>query len=55
MFKRAVTRQYGQAIWRRNYYEQLIRSERELEQVTNYFLANPLHWEEDVENPLMKK
>jgi REP element-mobilizing transposase RayT len=39
-------------IWQRNYYEHIIRNERELKSTTDYINANPLLWEQDDENPL---
>ena len=37
--------------WQRNYYERIIRNEKELKQKTDYILDNPSRWDEDVENP----
>lgn len=39
-------------VWQRNYYEHVLRNERELQNKTDYINANPLLWEEDDENPL---
>lgn len=41
----AITR-----FWQRNYYEHIIRNERELQQKTGYILMNPSRWDEDDEN-----
>ncbi len=41
----------GQAFWQRNYYEHIIRNEKELRNVRQYILDNPLRWEFDRENP----
>ena len=41
----------GQVIWQRNYYEHIIRSEKDLQNKTDYINANPLLWEQDEENP----
>ena len=41
----------GVAVWQRNYYEHVIRSERELDGTREYILNNPLQWELDTENP----
>jgi REP element-mobilizing transposase RayT len=41
----------GQPFWQRNYYERVIRSERELEAVREYIADNPAGWEDDPENP----
>ena len=42
-------------LWQRNYYEHIIRSEKELEQKTFYILDNPSRWVDDLENPTNKK
>jgi putative transposase len=41
----------GAPVWQRNYYERVIRNERELAAVRQYIRGNPAHWAEDVENP----
>jgi REP element-mobilizing transposase RayT len=41
--------------WQRNYYEHIIRDERDLKQKTDYTLGNPLRWDEDEENPTKSK
>ena len=38
-------------LWQRNYYERVIRDERELGQVREYILNNPVNWDTDEENP----
>jgi REP element-mobilizing transposase RayT len=38
--------------WQRNYYEHIIRNEKELKQKTDYILDNPSRWDEDDENPM---
>lgn len=38
-------------IWQRNYYEHIIRDEKDLQNKTDYIDANPLLWDEDDENP----
>jgi REP element-mobilizing transposase RayT len=40
--------------WQRNYYERIIRNEKELKQKTDYILDNPSRWHVDQEN-LTKK
>lgn len=42
----------GTPIWQRNYYEHVIRNEKDLQNKTDYINANPLLWDEDNENPL---
>jgi putative transposase len=41
----------GTSVWQRNYYEHVIRSEKELNQIREYIVNNPMQWELDVENP----
>jgi REP element-mobilizing transposase RayT len=38
-------------IWHENYYEHIIRNEKELERIREYICTNPLRWPYDVENP----
>jgi putative transposase len=40
----------GAPVWQRNYYERIIRNERELNVVRQYVRENPAHWAEDREN-----
>lgn len=37
--------------WQRNYYERIIRNEREMDAVWNYIENNPSTWADDNENP----
>jgi putative transposase len=39
-------------IWQRNYYEHIIRNEREMAQIWDYIEANPANWLTDDENPV---
>ena len=41
----------GNSIWQRNYYEHIIRDEKELHAIREYIRYNPLKWDEDEENP----
>ncbi len=38
-------------IWQRNYYERIIRDERDLQNKSDYIEANPALWDEDDNNP----
>ena len=40
--------------WQRNYYEHVIRNEKELKKIREYIQNNPLKWELDRENPISK-
>jgi REP element-mobilizing transposase RayT len=55
-FKAAVTRRIGRehnatGIWQRNYYEHIIRDEKDLKNKTDYIEANPMLWDQDDDNP----
>jgi len=41
----------GAPVWQRNYYEHIIRNERELNAIRQYIRDNPARWAEDIENP----
>lgn len=41
----------GLPVWQRNYYEHVIRNERELQAIRQYIRTNPLNWAEDRDNP----
>jgi REP element-mobilizing transposase RayT len=45
----------GAPVWQRNYYEHIIRNERDLNAIRDYIEANPMNWERDTENPLSKR
>jgi len=52
-FKSAVTHNIGQTnIWQRNYYEHVIRNEKEWDRIHRYIESNPMNWEIDEENLL---
>lgn len=53
-FKAAVTSKIntlrntpGGKVWQRNYYEHIIRNERDLYNIKNYIEMNPIKWEYD--------
>lgn len=41
----------GQRIWQPNYYERVIRDERELDRFRRYIVSNAARWVQDRENP----
>jgi hypothetical protein len=58
-FKSAATRRinqvrgaFGLPVWQRNYYEHIIRDEKELHRIRQYILDNPAQWALDQENPM---
>jgi len=55
-FKSAVSKRYhlmtnnqNVTLWHRNYYEHIIRDEKDLQTITDYILTNPQNWQEDEE------
>jgi putative transposase len=54
-FKASVTSRAGRelnmtGIWQRNYYDHIIRNDRELTNIRWYILSNPVHWQLDRDN-----
>jgi len=41
----------GTPVWQRNYYEHIIRNEKDLNEIREYIVNNPTKWEMDEENP----
>ena len=39
----------GKSIWQRNYYDHIIRNEKDLKVIRKYILGNPYKWEEGVD------
>lgn len=57
-YKSAVTKRIRKLVndprflvWQRNYYEHIIRNEKDYERIYEYIILNPERWEEDCENP----
>nr|WP_317632756.1 transposase [uncultured Flavobacterium sp.] len=42
-----LIRSYDYKIWQRNYYENIIKTEKAYLNISNYISTNPLRWEED--------
>ena len=42
---------FNQKIWQRNYYERIIRNEKELDKIRQYIINNPIKWDLDKDNP----
>jgi len=58
-FKSAATKKFREIpknsekqLWQRNYYDHLIRNERDYQAIYDYILANQMNWEKDEEFPL---
>jgi len=43
----------GATLWQRSFYERIIRTERDLENVRAYIRLNPERWDNDTKNPDM--
>ena len=41
----------GIPVWQRNYYERVIRDDRELAAIREYLAANPARWSDDENHP----
>jgi REP element-mobilizing transposase RayT len=42
----------GHSVWQRNYYEHVVRNDRDLDRIREYIIRNPANWGSDRENPL---
>lgn len=40
----------GEPVWQRNYYEHIIRSDQEWQDISDYIELNPINWANDVEH-----
>ena len=45
--KIGVTKQIGEPVWQRNYYERIIRDADDYEEIRNYINGNPRTWDAD--------
>ena len=45
----AIPEHSGERLWQRNFYEHVIKNERDYQAIYNYILANPINWEKDEE------
>ncbi len=41
---------FDNRLWQRNYYERVIRNDREHQALVDYIYANPSNWDKDQEN-----
>ena len=46
-FKTLVTKELGQNIWQRSYYDHVIRDEQDCLRIASYIMENPAKWMED--------
>lgn len=45
--KQGIYKPFDKKIWQRNYYEHIIRNEKEFYSICEYITNNPLNWKED--------
>ncbi|MGA7673085.1 MAG: transposase [Nitrolancea sp.] len=63
-FKSLTTREYGHGarqlawppfnqrrLWQRNYFEHVVRDDRDADRIQQYIADNPANWPFDLENP----
>lgn len=50
-FKSFTTHLHGQTLWQRNYFEHIVRNDRDLDRIREYIQTNPMRWTLDSENP----
>lgn len=50
-FKSFTTHLHGQTLWQRNYFEHIVRNDRDLDRIREYIQTNPMRWTLDRENP----
>jgi REP element-mobilizing transposase RayT len=48
---RGLCEQSNPPVWQRNFYESIVRNERQLNQIRQYILDNPQKWDDDPEKP----
>ena len=41
----------GQRVWQRNYFQRVVRNEKELEQTREYIKNNPANWKTGINYP----
>ena len=46
-----MNRTTGGRFWQRNYFEHVIRDDKDLQNTQDYIINNPLNWKKDKENP----
>ena len=46
-FKTLVTKELGEQIWQRSYYDHVIRDEADYLRIAEYIQKNPARWRED--------
>ena len=47
MVKKGELPPFNKRIWQRNYYEHIIRDEKDYNRITEYIINNPINWKHD--------
>ena len=50
-FKSFTTHLHGGKLWQRNYFEHIVRDDRDLDRIRDYIDTNPIRWSVDHEYP----
>lgn len=45
---------FQRRLWQRNFYERIIRNEREYDAIREYVINNPANWADDPENIVLE-
>ena len=45
--KRLTNKEFRENVWQRNYYEHIVRNEKEYQKILEYIKNNPMNWEKD--------
>jgi len=48
----ALRHNHGCPVWQRNFYDRIIRNEKEMSRARAYIVNNPSKWADDRENPI---
>jgi REP element-mobilizing transposase RayT len=46
-FKTITSKQYGQSLWQRSFYDHIIRDQKDYDKIKEYIHSNPLQWQND--------
>ena len=42
-----TNKEFRENVWQRNYYEHIVRNEKEYQKILEYIKNNPMNWEKD--------
>ena len=47
--KAYITKQFGESIWQKGFYDRIIRNDEEYSLIWDYIDANPINWQDDTQ------